>query len=516
MKKVILAIFIGILTFMGAKQVFAEELETADKWHIYTNEKTLHIDLNNQPDPYDLRRAIGALYNQDKLNTIEKVKLQGSFSRDNENDTTVGVFYRLLWSDTLEEVEFANSNFVPSRFFAEAKNLQKYADDGSVTDFHIRSFQQAPLQSIDSRNLKRMAVGAINNVQIAHLKLESLEEFYYSGDLSFAGNTAIQSIDFPALKTGTRLIDNIPNLEAVNLPKLENVGTFMGGDEYKIKRVTLPAIKNIGTLGSVSMYSARLMVEIPHDATIDYISSNKIAFSETQKTHYTYKVGEFIKITAFDQALFGRFYNGYPVMGEDRRFRVKWKKDGEWISPEGNQIFQYTRGKASDSGTYQAFITQFDEVVSEFEAPIIQLDVEEEPSGELSFSNINPYFLFQPYQITGNKALVKRKDATTGITVSDTRSKKEAWELRARIEEPLKDERTGKVLDDALVYKDETGKLSNLTSESLLVYQSGALGEEETEIKWPEDQGILVNIPANASASSYQTKIYWDLASTPD
>ena len=92
-------------------------------------------------------------------------------------------------------------------------------------------------------------------------------------------------------------------------------------------------------------------------------------------------------------------------------------------------------------------------------------------------------------------------------------SKTSEWKLYATIDHDLTSS-SGKVLEDSLIYVDDNGTISQLSSSKTLIYT----GEDNqgvtkiTKITWAENRGILlrVNTPLENN-TEYTATITWTL-----
>ena len=142
------------------------------------------------------------------------------------------------------------------------------------------------------------------------------------------------------------------------------------------------------------------------------------------------------------------------------------------------------------------------------------------PSGTLAFTVVPSNIDFNITTIPAVPTKIMRTNSDFSLSVSDTRNNPEAWRVDASITQPLTatlSDNTQVTLPNALVFVDEQGKATPLSSTPLPIYYENSLTAGDFNIFWDSDRGLLINIsPGNIySDVTYSTTIYWDLVDAP-
>ena len=133
-------------------------------------------------------------------------------------------------------------------------------------------------------------------------------------------------------------------------------------------------------------------------------------------------------------------------------------------------------------------------------------------TGELTIDEVSKIinFLFSPINTT--PILCPRKDELT-VIVTDSRANSTEWKLYASLDHDLISSK-GQVLKDALVFVDETGNITPLSTDKMLVYK----GEKNdgttkiTNVTWSDDKGILLKISDSIeNGIEYESIISWSI-----
>lgn len=172
---------------------------------------------------------------------------------------------------------------------------------------------------------------------------------------------------------------------------------------------------------------------------------------------------------------------------------------------EGN--FQYTYSDPLPIGTVITLTAkEKDELI--YHTKKIQIVY----SGELILDSASKMINFYFTPIQTNPILCPRKN-TLMITVTDSRANSSDWKLYAVLDHDLISS-TGRELKDALVYVDEDGIITPLTTSPTLVY-TGKNNEgitKVTTITWNQDKGILLKISdVLENGLEYESTISWIL-----
>ena len=132
-------------------------------------------------------------------------------------------------------------------------------------------------------------------------------------------------------------------------------------------------------------------------------------------------------------------------------------------------------------------------------------------SGELTLDTATKYFKFKLSPINDNPLLYHRLNDLI-ITVTDSRLNSSPWKLYATINHDL--ESNGITLKDSLVYVNNLGEISILSSTPTLVYTGESNGGsiKVTNISWNENEGILFQLKDYLEKKKeYKAEITWIL-----
>ena len=137
----------------------------------------------------------------------------------------------------------------------------------------------------------------------------------------------------------------------------------------------------------------------------------------------------------------------------------------------------------------------------------------------LAFSSIPSDIRFTNIPMPYSSTTVLRDEPNFALSVVDTRANRKAWQVDVSLLEPLTAVLPFKthVLPDALVFVDETGKETPLTTETFTIYTNEQSLYGISTIQWEETQGILLNVKPGEFYSnvSYTATILWHLMDIP-
>lgn len=170
-------------------------------------------------------------------------------------------------------------------------------------------------------------------------------------------------------------------------------------------------------------------------------------------------------------------------------------------------IFSYNYQEALDVGTVISFIVKNYDTVLYYNKT-----VEIVYSGELTLDTATKYFEFKLSPINDNPLLYPRLNDLI-ITVTDSRVNSSPWKLYATINHDLESD-DGIILKDSLVYVNNLGEISILSSTPTLVYTGESNGGsiKVTNISWNENEGILFQLKDYLeNKKEYKTEITWIL-----
>lgn len=135
--------------------------------------------------------------------------------------------------------------------------------------------------------------------------------------------------------------------------------------------------------------------------------------------------------------------------------------------------------------------------------------------GELKFAKVNPTVAFNSVQV-GKTVTAQRATTDWAPTVADSRGRDSQWTLSASTT-GLTRTTDGKKLAGRMMYVDGQ-KQTPLTSTPIVITSKTTTtdNEELTAVNWAADQGILLNVNADAYVGDYTGTVDWTLASVPE
>lgn len=170
-------------------------------------------------------------------------------------------------------------------------------------------------------------------------------------------------------------------------------------------------------------------------------------------------------------------------------------------------IFSYDYQETLEIGTVISFIVKNYDTVLYYNKT-----VEIVYSGELTLDTATKYFQFKLSPISDNPLLYPRLNDLI-ITVTDSRVNSSPWKLYATINHDLESD-DGIILKDSLVYVNNLGEISILSSTPTLVYTGESNGGsiKVTNISWNENEGILFQLKDYLeNKKEYKAEITWIL-----
>lgn len=170
-------------------------------------------------------------------------------------------------------------------------------------------------------------------------------------------------------------------------------------------------------------------------------------------------------------------------------------------------IFSYDYQEALEIGTVISFIVKNYDTVLYYNKT-----VEIVYSGELTLDTATKYFEFKLSPINDNPLLYPRLNDLI-ITITDSRVDSSSWKLYATINHDLESD-DGIILKESLVYVNNLGEISILSSTPTLVYTGESNGGsiKVTNISWNENEGILFQLKDYLeNKKDYKAEITWIL-----
>lgn len=177
------------------------------------------------------------------------------------------------------------------------------------------------------------------------------------------------------------------------------------------------------------------------------------------------------------------------------------------VNADENGNFRYDYDDPLPEGTIIKFTSKLSDNVI-----YVTKEVEIAYSGELTLDKVTKSFDFEPIAISLNPIICPRL-TDVEITITDSRINSSEWKLYATIDHDLTSS-SGKVLEDSLIYVDDDGTISQLSSNKTLIYT----GEDNqgvtkiTKITWAENRGILLQVKTPLENNTeYTATITWTL-----
>ncbi|MBC1210783.1 hypothetical protein HB815_07570 [Listeria booriae] len=136
---------------------------------------------------------------------------------------------------------------------------------------------------------------------------------------------------------------------------------------------------------------------------------------------------------------------------------------------------------------------------------------------ELSLLSVPDTLDFGIQGISGVTKIYQRANNDWNITVNDSRNTKQNWTLTAKMTQPMKGT-NGRTLSNGLIFRDNNGTETPLSSQSLPVYeyQPNTNTTNTTKVSWAANQGILLKVKSGeAYAQDYQGQVEWSLNDAP-
>ncbi len=177
------------------------------------------------------------------------------------------------------------------------------------------------------------------------------------------------------------------------------------------------------------------------------------------------------------------------------------------INADDNGIFSYSYENTLPIGTIINFnVKEYNDLL--YHSKSIQIVY----SGELILESASKTVSFELKPISSNPILCPRIDDLY-VKVVDSRVSSSDWKLYASIRHDLTSS-TGNILKDSLVYRDESGNISILSTNPVLVY-TGKKNDGNTlstNVSWNRDEGILLMITDKIINNiEYETNIIWSI-----
>lgn len=108
------------------------------------------------------------------------------------------------------------------------------------------------------------------------------------------------------------------------------------------------------------------------------------------------------------------------------------------------------------------------------------------------------------------------KDITGNLTVTDSRTTKQNWQLTVKLDQPLTGVNTKYVLDDKLYYKNDNADVMINDAATNILSHKNTQDDYVVSSNWGANEGFYLKIPAgDVKADSYAGKLSWDIRDVP-
>lgn len=186
---------------------------------------------------------------------------------------------------------------------------------------------------------------------------------------------------------------------------------------------------------------------------------------------------------------------------------IKYENITGYIKADENGEFSYNFDTPLKVGTVITFICKLYENVIYYTKKI-----EIVYSGELKIESATKYFEFDLYAISKSPVICPKLNALV-VNVVDSRINSSDWKLYASVNHDLETE-DGKVLENSIIFLDESGKIEVLSKTPTLVY-TGKNNEGKilkTSVTFEEEKGILLQVlEPLENNTSYFADIIWTI-----
>lgn len=184
----------------------------------------------------------------------------------------------------------------------------------------------------------------------------------------------------------------------------------------------------------------------------------------------------------------------YNIGSKDYSFNITASENGRFeVDPE----------MLITAGTIVTIKANLPFLIATIETPVL-------PTGVITIQSAPNRIAFRTPPISTNPILLSRHDPEKPVVVYDSRPYPTQWELLASIAGPL-ETASGEVLEKAVVFKDDSGTLRELSNEPVVVHMGGP-STGQTDVFWPEEKGILVRVTEPIrSGVEYSTELRWEL-----
>lgn len=195
------------------------------------------------------------------------------------------------------------------------------------------------------------------------------------------------------------------------------------------------------------------------------------------------------------------------LMDNDASILIEYNDVSSVIKASSTGNFSYSYDEALPIGTVITLTAKSQNDLI-YHTKVIQIIY----TGELILDEASKLinFVFSPISI--DPVLCPRKNDLV-VVVTDSRANSTSWKLYAALDHDLISS-DGKILKDAIVFIDEDGNITNLSTTPILVYTGEGNGgsTKVTNVSFSKNRGILLRISDSiASGVEYESLISWSL-----
>lgn len=195
------------------------------------------------------------------------------------------------------------------------------------------------------------------------------------------------------------------------------------------------------------------------------------------------------------------------LMDNDASILIEYNDVSSVIKASSTGNFSYSYDEALPIGTVITLTAKSQNDLI-YHTKVIQIIY----TGELILDETSKLinFVFSPISI--DPVLCPRKNDLV-VVVTDSRANSTSWKLYAALDHDLISS-DGKILKDAIVFIDEDGNITNLSTTPILVYTGEGNGgsTKVTNVSFSKNRGILLRISDSiANGVEYESLISWSL-----
>ncbi len=184
--------------------------------------------------------------------------------------------------------------------------------------------------------------------------------------------------------------------------------------------------------------------------------------------------------------------------------RISYNSNDYYVQADNLSNYSYTYSIPLPIGTVIYFVSN---VANSFLYRFRNVEVVF--TGDINIVSATSQVTFSTIPFQTTPTLCNRSSALK-VIVNDSRIYPTVWNLYAFINNALINEK-GDTLIDGLVFVDEIGNMTVLSTTPTLVYTSDGISTGEIEVNWPNNEGILLQLNINPVVvnTTYKNDINW-------